>query len=160
MNWTRKFFKKHYTIFENNKPIGSIKRKFLASDAQCQLRENTFNFKRIGFLNHTFSVYSGEEIEIAQITFAHLWTHATIKFMNGNLYYWQVNKMWGHFWSIEHASKIQTTFVETFLRGTVVGDVSNDVLVLAGLMIKVYFKRAVIFSTIGIIVIISFLKAF
>jgi len=159
MNWTRKFFKKQYILFENNQPIGSIRRKFLASDSACQLRDNTFNFKRVGFVKHRFTVSSEKENHIAEITFARLWTRATIKFKNGNLYHWQVNKLWGHFWSIEHQSKTQTTFIETFLCGTVLGDVSNDVLVLAGLMIKVYFKRAVIFSTLGIIVVLCLLSS-
>ncbi len=152
MNWTRKFLKKHYTFFENNLQIGSIERKFLASDSVCLLNESSFNFKRIGFIKHKYVVSSKTESHVAEITFKRLWTQATITFKNGNLYHWQVNKLWGHFWSIDHRSETKIKFVETFLRGNVVGDLSNDLLVLSGLMVKVYFKRAVIFLTLGIII--------
>lgn len=149
MNWTRKFFKKHYTLFKNNEQIGSIKRKFLASDSECLINESAYNFKRIGFIKHKFVVSSTKESHIAEITFKRLWTKATITFNNGARHYWEVNKLWGHFWSIDHKSETQIKFVETFLRGNVVGDVSNEILVLAGLIVKVYFKRAIIFLSLG-----------
>ena len=140
IEFSRKFFQKNYTLTENAVPIGSISHTFFHRTYNSKLNQSEYIFTRIpGFLKK-FAVSSISENNLAEIRFPFWRNKATIILKNGAVYQWEQINFFSGSCRISQRGKQILKFSESFRKGVITGDTTNDLLVISGLIVEDYKK--------------------
>lgn len=140
IEFSRKFFQKNYTLTENGMLIGNVTHGFARKTYSATLKQSAYTFTSNSGFNHRFSVSSNTENNLAEITINFWNNKATIILKNGVVYQWEQINFFSGSCRISQRGKQILKFSESFRKGVITGDTTNDLLVISGLIVEDYKK--------------------
>lgn len=139
--WRTRFFRRGFEIYQNDNVVGEVKNKSFERRTSGELNGRKLMFETKGFFRQEHRIIDQkDDKEIVQIVF-NIWkTKTTIKYDNKD-YLWQYDNFWNTKWSISNENGVLIRYQSSFSSGEITSYTGDEVLILAGLFIKDYFKQ-------------------
>ncbi len=141
ITWKTKFFSNKIQLFNREDLIGEIVNKAFSRSAYGELNGRKLRFDIKGFFKQETRILdAGSESVIAEVAISSWKAKATIRY-NSREYLWQHENFWNSKWSISSANGPVVKYHSHGTGGEATSYVSDEVLILAGLFIKNYFRQ-------------------
>jgi hypothetical protein len=139
--WKTKFFSNTIQIFQYEGQVGEIVNKAFSRAASGELNGRKLLFEIKGFFRQeTRIVDAGNESVVADVIISAWKSKATIRY-NNREYLWQHDNFWNSKWSISNENGAVVKYHSRGNGGEVTSYTTDEVLVLAGLFVKNYFRQ-------------------
>ncbi len=139
--WKSRFFSNTIEIYQYDSRIGEIVNKVFSRAASGELNGKRLLFDIKGFFKmETRILNSNDESVVADVIISSWKSKATIRYGNKE-YVWQHENFWNTRWSISNENGAIVKYHSYASGGELIAYTSDEVLILAGLFIKNYFKQ-------------------
>ena len=139
--WKTKFFSNTIRIYQYEGQVGEIANKAFSRSASGELNGRKLLFDIKGFFRQETRILdASDESVVADVIISSWKSKATITY-NNREYIWQHENFWNSKWSIGNESGAVVKYHSRGNGGEVTSYTNDEVLILAGLFIKNYFKQ-------------------
>jgi hypothetical protein len=140
-NWKTKFFRNTFVIYQYESQVGEIANKFFSRAASGELNGRKLLFDIRGFFRQETRILDArDESVIAGVIISSWKSKATITY-NNKEYIWQHENFWNTRWTISNENGAIAKYHSFASGGEITAYTTDEVLILAGLFIKNYFKQ-------------------
>lgn len=142
--WKKSFLSRTYDIFYQDLHAGSIKESFWGSRAEGEMDGKIWLFVTKGcFKRRTEIIDPGSDHLVATIIYGTIGWKASIIFADNpeRIVTWRFTNFWNTKWSLTCQSAETIEYKGMTSKGTIVSNINDDMLILAGLFIVSYFRR-------------------
>ncbi|MCU0455888.1 MAG: hypothetical protein MUE74_06255 [Bacteroidales bacterium] len=141
LTWKTKFFSNTWDIIQYDRSVGEIVNKAFSRSASGTLRGKKLLFEIRGFFKQQTRILEAEsESVVAEVAISSWKTKATISYNNHD-YTWQHDNFWNTKWSISDVNGALVKYHSRAMGGEITAYTSDEVLIIAGLFIKNYFRQ-------------------
>ncbi|MDM7919650.1 MAG: hypothetical protein QUS12_10845 [Methanosarcina sp.] len=139
--WKTKFFSNTWDIIQNDQKVGEIVNKVFSRSSSGTLRGKKILFEIRGFFRQQTRILDAEgESLVAEVVISNWKTKATISY-NNREYIWQHENFWNTKWSISDTNGAIVKYHSHAMGGEITSYTTDEVLIMAGLFIKNYFRQ-------------------
>jgi hypothetical protein len=139
--WKTRFFSNKLEILQYENPVGGINNKAFSRSASGTLNGKEMLFVIRGFFRQETNILNAsDESVMAEVLISAWKSRATIKY-NGKEYFWQHENFWNTKWSISNENGAVVKYHSFTSGGDITAYTTDEVLILAGLFIKNYFRQ-------------------
>lgn len=139
--WKTKFFSNTWDIIQNDQKVGEIVNKAFSRSSSGTLRGKKILFEIRGFFRQQTRILDAEsESLLAEVVISNWKTKATISY-NTREYIWQHENFWNTKWSISDTNGAIVKYNSHAMGGEITSYTTDEVLIMAGLFIKNYFRQ-------------------
>ncbi len=157
LSWKKDIFSRNYTLFNNQKLCGYIKRNLLSQSAIGTINNEVFSFKTNGVFKKNTIVYDmGTYKSLAVITYDELRSRAILSVGNRVLYFKYDNFLQTH-WRLDGIAGEHILCSSSLNKGCIDSTTDESILLLSGLLVADYYKESQITVLISLIAVIAVL---
>ena len=139
--WKTKFFSNTWVIQQYDNQVGELVNKAFSRSATGELNGKKLIFDIKGFFRQETKILAAGNGEVLADVIISAWkTKATIKY-NNREYTWQHENFWNTRWSISDVNGAVVKYHSFASGGELTSYISDEVIIMAGLFIKNYFKQ-------------------
>jgi len=139
--WKTKFFSNKIEIFQYENPVGELNNKAFTRSAAGTLNDKELLFDIRGFFRQETRILDArDESVIAEVIISTWKSKAAIKY-NNKEYTWQHENFWNTKWTISNENGAVVKYHSFASGGEMTAFTTDEVLILAGLFIKNYFRQ-------------------
>jgi|WetSurMetagenome_2_1015567.scaffolds.fasta_scaffold00001_514 hypothetical protein len=139
--WKVKFLSNKYEIYQYENRTGEIINKAFSRSASGNLNGKKLLFNIKGFFRQETRILDAEtESVIADVVISSWKSRATITY-NNKEFTWQHDNFWNTKWSISDVTGTIVKYHSSGTGGEILAYTNDEVLILAGLFVKNYFKQ-------------------
>lgn len=141
ITWKTKFFSNKIQLYKREDLIGEIVNKPFSRSADGVLNGRNFRFNIKGFFRQETRILDGVDGSVVADIVISAWKSKAAITYNNMEYTWQYENFWNSKWSISSGNGPVVKYHSHGTGGEVTSYVSDEILILAGLFIKNYFRQ-------------------
>ena len=139
LTWKTKLFNSRYQIFQSESLVGELKKIPLSRSSRGELNGKKIVFSSKGIINQEAEIIDSENnVSPGKIIFSSWRSKATISH-NNTEYDWRSENLFGNKWSIRKDDVPVVEFKKLNFSGEIEFNKMDEVLILAGLFIRIFF---------------------
>lgn len=140
-SWKKKNFSDLYTLFRNDRQVGTFSNKSFSNTAYGELNGHSYAFRSAGLFNRETQVIDTvSNTVIGNITYSNWKRKATIQ-INGQSFELSFNTLWNNHWIISNEYQTLISCQSSSTSGTIQSDIDHSLLILCGLSAAGYYSQ-------------------
>ena len=142
LSWEKDIFSRNYTLLNERKLCGYLKRDFLSQSAIAGINNEVYSFKTSGVFTKTTIVYDMETYKnLAVITYDQ-WRSGAILSVGNRVLYFKYNNLLQTKWELSETGGEHISCSASLNKGCINSSTDESVLLLSGLLVSDYYKES------------------
>jgi len=139
--WKTRFFRNTYEIYQYDNLVGEIHNKTFSRTSTGELNGKKYIFDIKGFFHQETRILNENDGSVIAEVEISAWKSKSSFRYNNRQYSWQHDNFWNTKWSIRNETGDVVKYHSSASGGEITAYTSDELIIIAGLFIKNYFRQ-------------------